>query len=303
MINCVPTRRAVVAALMALSFLSVACGKQEDNRLVADDSDAAIENVDAMTREHADDTAEPSAAVGEGPARQVTAERLAYAEVGNEIVYGHFAFPSDMIEPLPAIIMIHEWWGLNDNIRAMAERLAGEGYIVLAVDLFGGEMATDPEAARLLMLRAVEDPAGVSSNIEQAFAFVSETAGAPAVASLGWCFGGGWSLNTAMMFPDQLDAAVIYYGQVTDDEDKLRPVQAPILGFFGDEDQGIKIQSVNRFEEALERLRKSYAIHVYAGAGHAFANPTGNNYNAEYAEDAWDKTLAFLRDKLRPDDS
>ena len=303
MINCIPTGRAVVAALMAMTFITVACGKQEDKRLVADDSEAAVENVEAMSREHADDTAVPSAAVSEGPAREVTAERMAYAEVGNEIVYGHFAFPSDMIEPLPAIIMIHEWWGLNDNIRAMAERLAGEGYIVLAVDLFGGDMATDPEAARLLMLRAVEDPAGVSSNIEQAFAFVSETAGAPAVASLGWCFGGGWSLNTAMMFPEQLDAAVIYYGQVTDDEDKLRPVQAPILGFFGDEDQGIKIQSVNRFEEALERLRKSHAIHVYAGAGHAFANPTGNNYNAEYAEDAWAKTLAFLRDTLRPDDS
>ena len=148
------------------------------------------------------------------------------------------------------------------------------------------------------MLRAVEDPVGASSNIEQAVAFVSETAGAPAVASLGWCFGGGWSLNTAMMFPDRLDAAVIYYGQVTDDEEKLRPIEASILGFFGDEDQGIKISSVNRFEEALGRLRKEHDIHVYAGAGHAFANPTGKNYNADYAEDAWNKTLAFLRDKL-----
>lgn len=303
MIDTSPARLAFVAAMMATICVAAACGKQDEDRQAADDQEAAVENVEAMAREHADDTAEPSDAVSGEPAREVTAERMAYAEVGNELVYGHFAFPSDMIEPLPAIIMIHEWWGLNDNVRAMAEKLAGEGYIVLAVDLFGGDTATNPETARQLMLRAVEDPEGASSNIEQAFAFVSETAGAPAIASLGWCFGGGWSLNTAMMFPDQLDAAVIYYGQVTDDEEKLRPIQASILGFFGDEDQGIKIGSVNRFEEALGRLRKEHDIHVYAGAGHAFANPTGKNYNADYAEDAWNKTLAFLRDKLGADES
>ena len=285
------------ATLAALISLVAACDKGADQPEPAP-QEAALENVEAMAREHADDTPEPSEAVSEEPSRAVTAERLAYAEVGNELVYGHFAFPSDMVEPLPAIIMIHEWWGLNDNIRAMADRLAGEGYIVLAVDLFGGETAENPEAARLLMLRAVEDPAAASSNIEQAYAFVNDTAGAPAVASLGWCFGGGWSLNTAMMFPEDLDATVIYYGQVTDDEERLRPIQGPILGFFGDEDRGIKIHSVNRFEDALQRLRKDHQIHVYAGAGHAFANPIGNNYNADYAEDAWRKTVEFLRENL-----
>ena len=286
-----------LASLVALICFGAACEKNADE---ADSSiqEAAVENVEAMAQEHADDTPEPSEAVSHAPRREVTAEKLAYAEVGNELVYGHFAFPSEMIEPLPAIIMIHEWWGLNDNIRAMAERLAGEGYIVLAVDLFGGATAENPEAARLLMLRAVENPAAVSSNIEQAFSFVNETAGAPSIASLGWCFGGGWSLNTAMMFPEQLDATVIYYGQVTDDEERLRPIRGPILGFFGDADRGIKVHSVNRFEDALKRLRKDYQIHIYAGAGHAFANPTGNNYNAEYAEDAWQKTLEFLREHL-----
>ena len=294
---------ALVATSLIMLFSVAACSKEESPALVADDQAAGVENVEAMAEEHADDTTEPSEAVLQEPRREVTSERLAYAEVGNELVYGHFAFPSDMIEPLPAIIVIHEWWGLNDNIRAMADRLAGEGYIVLAVDLFGGETAENPDAARLLMLRAVENPASVSSNIEQAYAFVNDTAGAPAVASLGWCFGGGWSLNTAMLFPDELDAAVIYYGQVTDDEEKLRPIQAPILGFFGDQDRGIKLHLVNRFEDALQRLRKDAEIHVYAGAGHAFANPTGNNYNAEYAADAWQKTLEFLREKLQPEDS
>ena len=291
-----------LAALVTFVSLVAACNQGSDQPDAAA-QEAAVENVEAMAQEHATDTSVPSEAATADPVRPVMAERLAYAEVDDELVYGHFAFPADMIEPLPAVIMIHEWWGLNDNIRSMAERLAAEGYIVLAVDLFAGETADSPEAARLLMLRAVENPASASSNIQQAYAFVNETAGAPAVGSLGWCFGGGWSLNTAMMFPEDLDATVIYYGQVTDDEERLRPIASPILGFFGDQDRGIKVESVNRFEAALERLRKDYEIHIYEGADHAFANPTGNNYNADYANDAWDKTLEFLKRNLGDNES
>ena len=300
MTDCTPGRVAIVAAQLIMLCAVAGCDRSETEP-TASEKAAAVENVEAMAREHAEDTAEPSEAALVEPQREVTAERLAYAEVDDELVYGHFAFPSDMIEPLPAVIMIHEWWGLNDNIRAMAERLAAEGYIVLAVDLFGGKAATNPEAARQLMMRAVENRASVASNIEQAYAFVTQTAGAPRVASLGWCFGGGWSLNTALMFPEDLDAAVIYYGQVTDDEDKLSPLQVPILGLFGSEDRGIKVESVRRFEGALERLRKDYDIHVYEGAGHAFANPSGNNFNAAYAEDAWNRTLEFLGAHLTPE--
>ena len=147
----------------------------------------------------------------------------------------------------PGVLVIHEWWGLNDNIRAMAERLAAEGYIVLAVDLFGGQAATNPEAARQLMLRAVENRDSVTSNIQQAYAFVSNTAGAPRIASLGWCFGGGWSLNTAMLFPTELDAAVIYYGRLVTDPTALEPIRARLLGVFGNEDQGIPPEVVDEF--------------------------------------------------------
>ncbi len=104
-----------------------------------------------------------------------------------------------------------------------------------------------------------------------------------------------------MLYPEDLDAAVIYYGQVTDDEARLGPVEVPILGLFGSEDRGIKLQSVQQFEAALERLNKDYEIHVYEGAGHAFANPSGRNFNAEYAEDAWNRTLDFLRNRLASD--
>jgi carboxymethylenebutenolidase len=102
------------------------------------------------------------------------------------------------------------------------------------------------------------------------------------------------SLNAAQLFPDDLDAAVIYYGQVTDDEEALRPIGAPILGLFGAEDAGIKVESVERFKDTLELLRKNYTVHIYPGVGHAFANPTGRNYNAAAADDAWKRTLEFL---------
>ena len=302
MSHCTPGRGTMLALQLCTLFLIAGCGRTDTGPVgEQQETAAAVENVEAMAREHAEDTAEPSAAARVEPQREVTAERLAYAEVDDEVVYGHFAFPSDMVEPLPAVIMIHEWWGLNDNIRAMADRLAAEGYIVLAVDLFGGKSATNPEAARQLMMRAVENRDSVTSNIEQAYSFVSNTAGAPRIASLGWCFGGGWSLNTAMLFPKDLDAAVIYYGQVTDDEAKLGPLEVPILGLFGSEDRGIKLESVQRFEAALEFLGKDYQIQVYEGAGHAFANPSGRNFNAEYADDAWIRTLEFLRDHLAPD--
>jgi carboxymethylenebutenolidase len=206
-----------------------------------------------------------------------------------------------MFEPLPAVIMIHEWWGLNDNIRAMADRLAAEGYIVLAVDLYGGKVAESSAEARELMLSVVEDPESANKNIRDAYEFVSTTAGAPSVGSLGWCFGGGWSLNTAQLFPNELDASVIYYGQVTDDEDVLRPINCPILGLFAEKDTGIKVASVEAFGDALQRLRKTHEIHVYPGVGHAFANPTGNNYDESAATDAWGRTLEFLETHLSVD--
>jgi len=290
----------MLAALAALLF--AACETEQPDATMAADSEAARANVEAMAEQHAEDTTEPSEAAMMEPSVPVISERLAYAEVEDELVYGYFVFPADMVDPLPAVIMIHEWWGLNDNIRAMADRLAGEGYIVLAIDLFSGDVAQSPEAARQLMLSVVEDAAAAEDNIRQAYNFVRNTGGAPSVASLGWCFGGGWSLNTAMLLPDELDAAVIYYGQVTDSEDKLRPISAPILGLFGAEDRGISVDSVRSFQAALERLRKDFEIEIYPGAQHAFANPTGNAYNAQAATDAWQRTLDFLARHLRTDE-
>ncbi len=280
---------AVLVSLMVL----VACDTSSTN---ASDADAAAgrSNVAAMSREHADDVGQPSGAADISPQQAVVAERLPYAEVDDELVYGHFVFPADMVDPLPGLIVIHEWWGLNDGVRAMADRLAAEGYVVLAVDLFEGQSTLSPSAARTQMLKVVENPESANENIRQAYRFLVDSALSPRIGSLGWCFGGGWSLNSALLFPDKLNAAVIYYGQVTDNEERLAPLNVPILGLFGADDRGITVESVNGFEQALENLGKNYEIEIYANAQHAFANPSGNRYNAEVAELAWVKTLEFL---------
>lgn len=289
-----------LAVAVLSTLLVVACDTSSTGGSGAPSAEqqAALDKAEGMANEHANDTTEPSEGAQIAPQRAVVSERLPYAEVDDQLVYGDFVFPADMVEPLPAVIMIHERWGLNDNVHAMAERLAAEGYIVLAVDLFDGEVAESARDTRQLMTRVVEQPDSTSENIRQAYEFVGSIAGAPRVASLGWGFGGGWSLNTALLFPDDLDAAVIYYGQVTDDEERLQPLNVPILGLFAEKDTGIKVETVHAFTAALETLRKPHEVHIYPGARHAFANPTGNSYNAKAADDAWQKTLQFLQDNL-----
>ncbi len=252
-------------------------------------------NVDATLGIRSNNASDVGSAAHIAPTRDVISERLAYAEVNDELVYGYFVFPSDMVDPYAAIIVVHEWWGLNDDVRAMADRLAGEGYIVLAIDLYTGSSATSPEAARQLMLGATESRDSLDNNIRQAYDFVTTTAGAPRVASLGWDFGGDWALQTAMLLRDDIDAAVVYYGPVTDDEQELGLIDAPILALFGADDRTIRVESVQRFEASLERLRKDYTVHIYPDAGHGFASPGDNSYDEDIAEDAWQKTLEFLQ--------
>lgn len=283
----------IIAALFAGVVLLGACDSGEK------DQNAALPAAIEPTAEQ--QVAGPETDSKVRQARAVISEEMPYAEVGDELVYGYFVAPSDMFEPLPAVIMIHEWWGLNNDVRAAADRLAAQGYIVLAVDLFGGETTSDPAAARNLMLSVLEDPESANQNIRSAFDFVSTTAGAPRVGAIGWRFGGTWALNTAMLFPDELDATVIYYANVTSDEDKLRPVNAPILGLFAADDVSIKVHMVEAFEAALERLRKDYEIQIYAGASQRFASESADTYDATAANDAWNRTLDFFNVHLAGD--
>lgn len=256
------------------------------------------ENAATTAELHADDNAEPSEAAAIPPANQVLGQELAYGEAENRNLNGYLAMPAGATEPLPGVVMIHEWWGLNDNIRAMADRLAAEGFVVLAVDLYGGKSATTPDEAQALMAALNGDPKGAESNLRQAVEYLELYALAPKVAVMGWCLGGGYALSAGLWFGDQVDAVVMYYGRVEQDRDELAKLQAPLLGLFAGQDRGIPVEGVRAFRIALADLGKNAHIEVYPQADHAFANPSGRNYEATAAEDAWAKTLEFLTGQL-----
>jgi carboxymethylenebutenolidase len=201
-------------------------------------------------------------------------------------------------QKLPAVVMIHEWWGLNDNIKDMANELASEGYVVLAADLYNGEVATTPDKAMQLVGTVRENPEQAISNLQSAVQYLASlpNVNSSRIASLGWCFGGGQSLQLALNSEQNpLAATVIYYGNLVNDTNELSKINWPVLGIFGDQDQSIPVESVNAFEQALNETGITNEIYIYPGVGHAFANPSGDNYAPEETVDAWEKTLAFLK--------
>lgn len=210
---------------------------------------------------------------------------------------GFYAAPADMTQPYPGVVMIHEWLGLNDHIKDMARQLAAQGYQVLAVDMYNGEVAAGPERARELSSGVRANMEEGNKNLRAAAAYLREQKAAK-IASLGWCFGGQQSLNLALS-GEQLDATVIYYGNLVTDKTKLAALQWPVLGIFGDADTAVPVQSARDFDTALDELGVENSIHIYPGLGHAFANPSGMNYAAEETKDAWAKTLSFLETNLK----
>jgi carboxymethylenebutenolidase len=254
--------------------------------------------MDRMAQEHQHDNPAATQAAKEEPAQPVVAEEVTYGEVGGKPLRGYLAKPKSAGSSLPGIIVIHEWWGLNDNIRALTRRLAGEGYQALAVDLYGGQKADNPDAAMKLMNAVLQNRPAGEENLRRAIAYL-ESRGATKLGVIGWCFGGGWSLATALLAPNKIDATVIYYGHLETDPAKLATIKSPILGFFGAEDQSIPVATVREFESALKKLGKPVEIKIYDGAGHAFANSSGGNYRPEAAKDAWQRTTAFFARHLK----
>lgn len=208
---------------------------------------------------------------------------------------GYLAVP-DAEGSFPGIVMIHEWWGLNDNIKDMAEELASHGYVVLAVNLFGKEAATTADQARQLV-SAYDQQAGIA-NLNSAVDYLEANYGVEKVGSIGWCFGGGQSLNLALNNPN-MDATVIYYGSITSNKERLASIKWPVLGIFAGLDQGIPVESVKEFEKSLDELGIPNEVYIYPNVNHAFANPSGDRYAPEETKDAWQKTITFLNETLQ----
>ena len=193
--------------------------------------------------------------------------------------------------PAPAVLLIHEWWGLNDQIKSMAAEFAREGYLALALDLFGGKVAKTSDEARQLT-GGLDQSAGEDTVRAWGQWLKKHGNGTGKLATVGWCFGGGWSLMTSIVEP--VDATVIYYGNVNRPADMLKNLNGPVLGHFATQDRFINKDMVAGFETAMKEAGKTYAAHWYE-ANHGFANPTGGGYDEADTKLAWERTLAFLK--------
>ncbi len=217
---------------------------------------------------------------------------------GEETVQGMLYAPEGK-GPFPGIIVIHEWWGLNDWVKGQASKLADEGYVTLAVDLYRGKVATTPDEAHELMRGVPEDRA--KRDLHAAFEFLQsrKEVKPDRIASIGWCMGGGYSLDVALQEP-ALAAAVINYGHLATDRDSLTKINAAILGIFGGQDRGIPVEDVKKFGETIDEFGKKGEIHIYPEAGHAFENPNNKaGYRPDDAADAWRRTVDFLASVLK----
>jgi len=240
---------------------------------------------DAATQPHPLRIADPSGLKGQA----VT------ATLGDVQIAGYLSKP-DGNGPFPTVIMLHEWWGLNTQIKQQADTLAQEGFAVFAPDLYDGKVATDPETAGKYM--NAMDQAKALTTMKASYQWLRSkgfTKGKK-FGSVGWCMGGGLSLQLGLNAP--INAVVIYYGMVEKNPAVLDRLKGPLLGIFANQDGWITPALVNDFETALKGTTVKYEIHRY-DANHAFANPSNPNYKSEMAVDAWGKTVAFFKANLR----
>lgn len=200
--------------------------------------------------------------------------------------------------PFPALVVIHEWWGLNDWVKEQASKLADQGYASLAIDLYRGKVATSPDEAHEIMRGLPEDR--VRRDLLAAFNYLvsQKNVDPKKIGSIGWCMGGGYSLMLALNEP-RLAASVINYGRLATEPDELKKINASILGIFGGQDRGIPVDSVRKFEQQLKQMGKTVEIHIYPDAGHAFENENNKaGYREADTKEAWQKTTAFLQKHL-----
>jgi len=201
--------------------------------------------------------------------------------------------------PFPALVVIHEWWGLNDWVKEQATKLSDLGYVTLAVDLYRGKVATTPDEAHEIMRGVPEDRAKRDLHAAVEFLKSQPDVSKDRLGSIGWCMGGGYSLDVALQEPT-LKAVVINYGHLATDSESIQKINAAVLGIFGGQDKGITPDDVKKFEALLKQHGKKVEIMIYPDAGHAFENPNNTaGYRAADAADAWTRTVNFLASNLK----
>jgi carboxymethylenebutenolidase len=216
---------------------------------------------------------------------------------GSETVNGLLFTPQGK-GPFPALVVIHEWWGLNDWVKEQASKLADQGYVTLAIDLYRDKVATTPDEAHQIMRGVPEDRAGRDLLAASTYLRSLKNIDPTRVGDIGWCMGGGYALNLAIADP-RLKAAVVNYGHLATDDVTLKKINAATLGIFGGQDKGITPADVSKFESQMKALGKTVEIHSFPDAGHAFENRNDSRYRADDAAEAWKLTVAFLEKYLK----
>ena len=189
------------------------------------------------------------------------------------------------------LIVIQEWWGLNDNIKMEADQYFKDlgDMNVIAVDMYDGKVAATPDSAMKLMRGA--DMNRMTAIIQGAIKHAGSKA---SIYSVGWCFGGMWSLQTAILAGPQAKGSVMYYGRPETNMEKLKSIQCDIIGFFGNKDQAPSPAMVNEFEKNMKEAGKNLNVNRY-DAGHGFANPSNPSFNAAAKTDSYAKAISFLK--------
>lgn len=226
-----------------------------------------------------------------------TGKEVSYKS-GDETVKGMLYEPAGK-GPFPALVVIHEWWGLNDWVKDEASKFAGQGYVTLAVDLYRGKVATTPDEAHELSRGVPDDRANRDLLAAANYLRSLKNVDPNKVGDVGWCMGGGWALDLAIEDP-RLAAAAINYGHLATEPDTLKKINAPILGNFGGQDRGITPADVQAFADEMKKLGKNVNVKVYPDAGHAFENPNNKTgFRPEDTADAWQRMVSFFAEYLK----
>jgi carboxymethylenebutenolidase len=239
----------------------------------------------------------PDAIVGQAAAPR--GQAVPYL-AGDGATRGYLAVPEGA-GPFPALILVHEWNGLVDRVRQVADALAARGYVVLAADLYAGRIGTSQQENVALMREAQGNPDGIIANLDGAQRFLrgrSDVTGK--VGVMGWCFGGGVSLSYALG-GEAHDATAIFYGSLITDPAELSRLHHPVYGTFAGQDRGIPVDQVRRFAAVLDSLGVRNDIHIYDPVAHGFWLwvERDRERNEAPAADAWGRLTRFLDETLR----
>lgn len=227
---------------------------------------------------------------------QSTGEMVSF-DVQGQSNSGYLARPSGS-GPWPGVVVIQEWWGLDDHIKSIADRFAAAGFAAIAPDLYKGQVVTEPDEARKLRMALVWDEALVVIQGAINHLIGQDGVSPKKVGVVGFCMGGGLTWHAAVKLTHVGAIAPFYGGGPEMSDEEVARINAPVLAIFGELDQGVSPQVANQRAAQMDRAGVKHETIIYPNAQHAFFNDTRAAYNAEAAADAWQRMVNFFKETL-----